>query len=93
VVLALVLEHLDPTVALAAVLAFAVILRSLAGALTGTTVEAETTSRNAFDGERRRDQRWVMAILAPDLLFSFMFLVSLCVSFWSIRGGEPPRQL
>src|SRR3989337_2678408 len=59
--LAIVLEHLDPALALAGILAFAIVLGALTGALAGTTVDAETASfklygRHTADQDPRNEQ-------------------------------------
>src|SRR5262245_13462503 len=55
-VLALVLEHLDPALPLACVLALAVVLGALASALAGAAVDAEAASRDRL-GIGGRNQR------------------------------------
>src|SRR5262245_57704307 len=54
--LALVLEHLDPALPLASVLALAVVLRALTSSLAGAAVDAEAASRNRL-GIGGRNQR------------------------------------
>ena len=71
VVLAFVLEHRDPALALAGILALAVVLGALTGALAGAAIDAEAASRAVPETTIAAA---VIASLAPDFWVSFIFL-------------------